>query len=194
MNQQSQAEPDSLNVAKGRRRLLAWFWRLPVIAALAGGGYGAFRAYKIHFGKLAPAAEPMFVPITPQRIAGLSNFAQVWDAAEFVAQGIPAIAICLPQAIDTSITINGAHYAAFSRICTHLGCLVSLNTNIEAIAVGFNYRSSTPALTCPCHLSVFLPTSSGKAVSGPAVKPLPRIALEERDGTLYAVSIELAQS
>jgi arsenite oxidase small subunit len=32
-------------------------------------------------------------------------------------------------------------------------------------------------LTCACHFSVFDPLRAGRAVSGPAVRPLPRIRL-----------------
>ena len=173
-----------------RRTLLSWLWRIPVIAAL-GTGIGSFLyAYRIHFGKEAPAAEPTFAPATPQAVAPLANLPKPWDAAEFTLSGSPAIALHLPEPIPGGLTVDGAHYAAFSRVCTHLGCTVALNRDPDAVAFAFNYRPPEPALVCHCHLSIFLPERSGKAVSGPAVEPLPRIRLEDREGTLYAVGTE----
>jgi len=69
---------------------------------------------------------------------------------------------------------------------------VSLNRDVTAINIGFNHQTDSPALTCACHLSVFDPRQGGKAVSGPAVRPLPRVRLEVRGDQLYATGIERA--
>lgn len=179
------SEPDS-----ERRRLLVWLWRLPVIAALAGGGYSAWRAIQVQFGKAVPTEEPTFTTLEPVPIEELQAFDEEWAHANFVAGTTPAVAIRLPERTPASLTVDGNQYAAFSRICTHQGCLVDLNTSVEAIALATNYRPENPALICPCHLSVFLPLESGRAVSGPAVEPLPRVALAVKDRRLYAVGIE----
>ena len=50
--------------------------------------------------------------------------------------------------------------------------------------------TSAPALACPCHLSVFDPLGAGRAVSGPARDPLPRVQLEARGAELWAVGLE----
>jgi ubiquinol-cytochrome c reductase iron-sulfur subunit len=71
---------------------------------------------------------------------------------------------------------------AFSKICTHAGCAVSL----------FRYptdeqTSQPPALVCPCHYSTFDVRRGAKPVFGPAVRPLPQLPLHEApDGTLVA--------
>lgn len=173
-----------------RRQLLAWFWRLPVIAALGGGAYATWRAIRVHFGKVEPSEEPAFKALEPVRISKLKAFERAWSSATFNAADIPAIAIRLPGPTPASLAVDGAHYAAFSRVCTHQGCIVDLNTSPEAIALATNYRSDQPALVCPCHLSVFLPLQSGKAVSGPAVEPLPRLLLTVQAQTLFAVGLE----
>jgi ubiquinol-cytochrome c reductase iron-sulfur subunit len=62
---------------------------------------------------------------------------------------------------------------AFSKICPHAGCAISL------------YRYPTypptsvrqPAFTCPCHYSTFLPGDGGKVIFGPAGRPLPQLPL-----------------
>jgi ubiquinol-cytochrome c reductase iron-sulfur subunit len=66
---------------------------------------------------------------------------------------------------------------AYSKICTHAGCAISL------------YRKPTfpdvqpgPALVCPCHYSTFDPAQNGKVLFGPAGRPLPRLPLEVDDG------------
>lgn len=177
---------------EARRRLVVWLWRLPVLLAIAGAGYGAYEAYRVIFGKGAPVAEPEFDPRPPQVVAEPAALGQVWASQDFVLDGLPAIALRLPAATPGGLSAAGgsAHYAAFSRVCTHQGCLVSLNRNLEAIAVAFNHRTDSPALVCRCHLSVFDPELAGRAVAGPAVRPLPRIQLELLDGALVAVGIE----
>jgi ubiquinol-cytochrome c reductase iron-sulfur subunit len=61
---------------------------------------------------------------------------------------------------------------AYSKICTHAGCAVSL------------YRVPTfapvepkPALVCPCHYSTFDPATGGTVTFGPAGRPLPQLPL-----------------
>jgi len=61
---------------------------------------------------------------------------------------------------------------AYSKICTHAGCAISL------------YRVPTfapvepkPALVCPCHYSTFDPATGGTVTFGPAGRPLPQLPL-----------------
>jgi len=176
-----------------RRALLTWLWRLPVLATLAGVGWGAWEAYHVHFDKVQPDA-PDFVPVATQRVASLRELKPLWSSAPFTltdASGdTPALALHVPEAVAGGVSVRGQHYLAFSRVCTHLGCPVSLSRNLEALAVAFNFRTKHPALACPCHLSVFSPLEAGKAVSGPARDPLPRVQLEHRGDALFAVGLE----
>lgn len=62
---------------------------------------------------------------------------------------------------------------AYSKICTHAGCAVSLfrkPTDEEL--------SSPPALVCPCHYSAFDVRRAAKPVFGPAARPLPQLPLK----------------
>ena len=52
---------------------------------------------------------------------------------------------------------------AFSRVCTHLGCLI-------------DYNKDTEKLLCPCHAGTF--NLDGNVVSGPPPKPLPKLPLK----------------
>jgi ubiquinol-cytochrome c reductase iron-sulfur subunit len=70
---------------------------------------------------------------------------------------------------------------AFSKICTHAQCAVSL----------FRYplyaeRSPGPALVCPCHYSTFDVLRGGERIFGPAVRPLPQLPLRIEAGRLLA--------
>lgn len=186
-----------------RRELIKWAWRVPVVAALLGGGYGVYEAVKVHFMKRAAAAEPDFDPRPAVTVAPLAAFAEVWSevpfevpAAEAGGSVVPALAVRLPGPIPGDLAVESgvgevsAYLAAFSRVCTHQHCIVSLNRDLEAIDFAFNYGADRPALTCPCHLSVFDPMLGGRAVSGPAVLPLPRVRLELASGNVIATGVE----
>lgn len=162
----------------GRRTLVTWLWRLPVLAALGGAAFGLLQAYRIHFAKEAPDPDPSFEPAAPVDIAPLTAFASAWDAVDFTVAQVPCVAVRLPAAVPGGLDLpGGVHLAAFSRVCTHLACIVELNRDTEAVAFAFNHRSDRPSLTCACHFSVFDPLRAGRAVSGPAVRPLPRARL-----------------
>jgi ubiquinol-cytochrome c reductase iron-sulfur subunit len=74
--------------------------------------------------------------------------------------------------------ISGANgIVAFSKVCTHAGCAVSL----------FNVLSMQ--LICPCHQSTFNILQDAAPVFGPASRPLPQLPLGVRaDGYLIARS------
>jgi arsenite oxidase small subunit len=172
---------DGAAVDHRRRSLLAWVWRLPVLAAVGGGAYGLVSAYRIHFAKIPPAADPVFIDRPPRLLAPLDAFTAPWDAVEFVLSGLPALAVRLADPIPGGMSHDGVHVAAFSRVCTHRACLLDLTREPEAIAFAFNHRTDRPQLTCACHYSVFDPVRAGRAVSGPAVEPLPRVRLRVAD-------------
>jgi ubiquinol-cytochrome c reductase iron-sulfur subunit len=65
----------------------------------------------------------------------------------------------------------------YSKICTHVGCPISLN------------ERTTHHLLCPCHQSTFDLTDSAKVIFGPAARPLPQLPLAVDDeGYLIAQS------
>jgi ubiquinol-cytochrome c reductase iron-sulfur subunit len=61
---------------------------------------------------------------------------------------------------------------AYSKICTHAGCAVSLYRYPT-----FAPTSAEPAFTCPCHYSTFSAGDGGKVLFGPAGRPLPQLPL-----------------
>ncbi|ESP89850.1 QcrA and Rieske domain-containing protein [Candidatus Halobonum tyrrellensis] len=58
-------------------------------------------------------------------------------------------------------TIGG--YAAYSKVCTHAGCMVS------------NEEGET--LVCPCHFGKFDPTAGARVVGGPPPRALPQLPI-----------------
>ncbi len=66
---------------------------------------------------------------------------------------------------------------AFSKICTHVGCPISL------------YQQRTHELLCPCHQSTFNLADSANVVFGPAARRMPQLPITVDDeGYLVAVS------
>ncbi len=65
----------------------------------------------------------------------------------------------------------------FSKICTHVGCPISL------------YEQRTHHLLCPCHQSTFDLADSGNVVFGPAARRMPQLPIGVDDeGYLIALS------
>lgn len=65
----------------------------------------------------------------------------------------------------------------FSKICTHVGCPISL------------WEQQTHHLLCPCHQSTFDLADNGRVIFGPAARPLPQLPLAVDDeGYLVATS------
>jgi len=71
---------------------------------------------------------------------------------------------------------------AYSKICTHAGCAISLYRTPL-----FPPVDEPPGLVCPCHYSTFDPQTGGTVVYGPAGRPLPQLPLMvDRHGNLRA--------
>ncbi|SDU44064.1 ubiquinol-cytochrome c reductase iron-sulfur subunit [Amycolatopsis keratiniphila] len=67
-------------------------------------------------------------------------------------------------------------YYAYSRVCTHLGCPVSL------------YEDQLSRLLCPCHQSQFDLKDFGTPVFGPAVRALPQLPIALDDDGLFVAT------
>jgi len=66
--------------------------------------------------------------------------------------------------------------AAFSKVCTHVGCPVGL------------FEASTGQLLCPCHQSTFDVYQACEPIFGPAATPLPQLPLGiDQNGFLVAL-------
>lgn len=68
-------------------------------------------------------------------------------------------------------------FLAFSKICTHAGCPVSL------------YEQETGRILCPCHQSQFDVTRGASPAFGPAARPLPQLPIDlDEEGFFIARS------
>jgi len=87
-----------------------------------------------------------------------------------LAQVPPGGGLVLESA-DIVLTLDRAGALnAFSATCTHQGC------RVNAVQDG--------QILCPCHGSRF-DAGTGAVLAGPAPRPLPRVAVVVRDGTVY---------
>ena len=65
---------------------------------------------------------------------------------------------------------------AFSAVCTHAGCDVTL------------WQADVQRFKCPCHDSEFDPKEGAHVISGPAPRRLPMLPVQIVDGILSAMS------
>ncbi|UGY90932.1 ubiquinol-cytochrome c reductase iron-sulfur subunit [Streptomyces gobiensis] len=82
-----------------------------------------------------------------------------------------------PNDIKDRQQLDWAHegIVAYSRICTHVGCPVTL------------YEQQTHHVLCPCHQSTFDLTDGARVIFGPAGHPLPQLQISvSKDGFLEA--------
>jgi arsenite oxidase small subunit len=66
---------------------------------------------------------------------------------------------------------------AYSAQCQHMGCPVA-------------YRPASRELFCPCHQSRYDPERQGSIIQGVAMRPLPKIKLQVRNGAVYAIGVD----
>jgi len=76
-----------------------------------------------------------------------------------------------PDQLETLVPAEGradfgyGDYVAYSKVCTHAGCPVSL------------YEQETSRILCPCHQSQFDVTAGARPIFGPATRSLPQLPL-----------------
>jgi len=95
----------------------------------------------------------------------------------------PVVLVRLPrQELRLPSRLRGydaAGIVAYSKICTHAGCAVTLYRTPQ-----FPPTDPRPALVCPCHYSTFDPATGGAVLFGPAGRPLPMLPVRV-DGRGY---------
>jgi Rieske Fe-S protein len=103
------------------------------------------------------------VGVSPGEVIAAESEVQPNSAIDFVKDenGEPAVLIRLPN----------EELVAYSAICTHGGCIVAYQQQIQKLA-------------CPCHGGVFDPAQDAAVVSGPPPRPLPEVPFELRDGEI----------
>ena len=182
-----------------RRTILEYWWLAPVGAAAAFFGWFGIRSYNILLGKSAPGAAK-FKSGSRIRVGAISEFPKVWVSKELnypVKLGLsigktPVLVIRTTRAQSGGITVGDRHFLGLSKVCPHLSCVCDLVRDPEVAALAYKFRPDRgqPLLGCACHFSAFDPEQAGASVGGPALKNLPRVQLEHRNGELFATGIE----
>ena len=110
---------------------------------------------------------------------GLKGEGKEQMAASLVLIRLPPDQLQLPSHLEG----YDAHgILAYSRICTHAGCAITLYR-----APLFQPDEPRPALVCPCHYSTFDPATGGTVTFGPAGRDLPLLPVyEDSQGYLRA--------
>ncbi len=119
------------------------------------------------------------LPLRPEDIAtGSLTFAKPQgladDAADFqtvIAKAALMIVRLEPDEIKDKRELDWGHQGivAFSKICTHVGCPISL------------YEQQTHHVLCPCHQSTFDLADGGRVIFGPAGHALPQLRISVND-------------
>ncbi|MFE1892708.1 cytochrome bc1 complex Rieske iron-sulfur subunit [Streptomyces microflavus] len=125
-------------------------------------------------------------PLRPEHVAvGSLTFAKPEgleeDAHDFLSQIAKAALMIVriePDDIKDKRQRDWAHegIVAFSKICTHVGCPISL------------YEQQTHHVLCPCHQSTFDLSDGARVIFGPAGHPLPQLRIGvNSEGNLEAL-------
>ncbi len=100
---------------------------------------------------------------------GLSDDAA--DFQEVIAKSALMVVRMRPEDIKDKRELDWGHQGivAFSKICTHVGCPISL------------YEQQTHHVLCPCHQSTFDLSDGGRVIFGPAGHALPQLRISVND-------------
>ncbi|MFF3762482.1 Rieske 2Fe-2S domain-containing protein [Streptomyces sp. NPDC001922] len=125
-------------------------------------------------------------PLRPEDVVvGSLTFAQPegleeedHDFQDQIAKAALMIVRLQPENIKDKRELDWSHegIVAYSKICTHVGCPISL------------YEQQTHHVLCPCHQSTFDLSDGGRVIFGPAGHALPQLRIGvNKDGYLEAL-------
>ena len=88
----------------------------------------------------------------------------------------PTLLVRFPEthyAPPTELAFTVSGYAAYSKVCTHAGCMVD--------------DAEDGTLVCPCHYAKYDPTKGAEVTGGPAPRALPQLPITlSSDGYLMS--------
>jgi ubiquinol-cytochrome c reductase iron-sulfur subunit len=132
----------------------------------------------VQIGQLVNAEPAVFFPqvgangkVIPSRYEGVELQDAKAKAAVILVRMLPEEIHPYPQRKDWGV--DGI--LCFSKICTHLGCPISL------------WEQQTHNLLCPCHQSTFDLANNAKVIFGPAARSLPQLPIG-LDGDGYIIA------
>ena len=122
-------------------------------------------------------------PLRADEIEEGSFYSAYPEGADRELIGSPIVVVRVPEReLETPREWAPHGIVAFSKICTHAGCAITLYRKPT-----FAATQPRAALVCPCHYSTFDPAAGGKVLFGPAGRNLPQLPLAvDRKGELRA--------
>ena len=153
--------------ASRRRAQTAW---AEGVRLLTDQSYRPIRASDLQVGEMVNVMPASFLDLPEQGPARMNERAKA-----------PVVLVRMqPEEVTPAPGRENWHVdgiIAYSKICTHVGCPVSL------------YERTTHHLLCPCHQATFDLSDTGAVVFGPATRSLPQLPLAvDEDGFLVAQS------
>jgi ubiquinol-cytochrome c reductase iron-sulfur subunit len=153
--------------AKFRKRTFAETLWAPGVRLVNDITYAPIKASDIEIGQLVNGA-----PENLKKLEGTTEYDNQKAKCPIVIVRMPMDDIKIPDS-RRDWQIGGV--LAYSKICTHVGCPISL------------WEQQTHHLLCPCHQSTFDLADSGVVIFGPAARSLPQLPIKQ-DSNGYLVA------
>lgn len=118
---------------------------------------------------LAGLLAPILRYAYPTVMADASAVAMVATKAELVQAG-GELDIEYQEVPAALVILDDGSVMGLSRICTHLGCVIS-------------WRAEDRLFACPCHAGFFSP--DGEVIGGPPPRPLSQLVVVEKGDELW---------
>jgi rieske iron-sulfur protein len=161
-------------------KVLATIGGLAAVGSLAAPLAGLTRVFEREYTGPIYSDGVFLVDADGERIGenqlGMGEVMTVFPEPRPELEDAPTLLVRFPEeqyAEPTQLEFTVAGYAAYSKVCTHAGCMVS---NVEE-----------QTLVCPCHFGKFNPVQGASVVGGPPPRPLPQVPITlSSDGYLIA--------
>ncbi|NHN61599.1 MULTISPECIES: ubiquinol-cytochrome c reductase iron-sulfur subunit [Halorussus] len=173
------AEDDGLD-RRDVAKILATIGGLSAVGSLAAPLAGLTRVFEREYtGPIYSDGVPL-VDADGDRIdenaLGMGDFITVFPEPRPGLEDAPTLLVRYPEeeyAEPTQLAFTVSGYAAYSKVCTHAGCMVS--------------DRDGQTMVCPCHFGKFNPVEGASVVGGPPPRPLPQLPITlSSDGYLIA--------
>jgi len=167
---------------RGLAKVLATIGGLTAVGSLAAPLAGLTRVFERTYQGPIYADGVHLVDADGNRVDEnfLTNgqFATVFPETHPTVDDAPTLLVRFPEDAyggGTELAFTVAGYAAYSKVCTHAGCMVS--------------NREDDIFVCPCHFGKFDPTRGAMVVGGPPPRPLPQLSITlASDGSLIATA------